>query len=279
MEAILVKKYCRFGNNIYQLHNAIAFARHFGIKKIYINEFAFLEQSVLSDGIEMIRDNPNKHEKVFEHKFFYAHELPASGFYLYDADSKAIFKELVQNVLKYNKIKKTNELYIHIRSGDIFTRRKPKWNYIQPPLAYYQKIIQDRNPSGVVVVFENYKNPTIEPLIAWLYDNKINHRIQSSVIFKDVKQLLRAKTIVAGKGSFAPIIACLGSAEEIIVFRRPDIPALLEKCGVKIISYHDADGEYIKKWQISALCGEEHDRQLKQMIEYPIENIRLYEEE
>ena len=51
---------------------------------------------------------------------------------------KIIREEVLNNIPKY--IAKPNDLYINIRSGDIF-KKKINHMYSQPPLCFYQKII------------------------------------------------------------------------------------------------------------------------------------------
>jgi len=284
--AIRVMRYCRFGNNIYQLHNAIAFARFHGIQTVYIDTlFTILELNpafqvcALADGMRIVANKPINQEGILSHKFFYPHEFGATDL-LNNADSKTIFSEISKSILYLKDCGTSNYIHAHIRSGDIFIRRRPKINYTQPPLAYYQKAILNNMASGrykgVVVVFEDSLNPVSTALLSWLAAQGIHYKVQSSKFAQDFRQLITAKCIIAGKGSLLPMIACLsGKVEKFCIFRKLDIPILFNKCGITVEAYYDSDGAYIapNNWRISALKGDAHNNQLRQLIEYPICNI------
>ena len=71
--------------------------------------------------------------------------------------------EILKNLPKSNISK--NHLYIHIRSGDIFSTviHKP---YAQPPLCFYKSILYNFNFSSIYLISQNRNNPIINKLIA-----------------------------------------------------------------------------------------------------------------
>ena len=73
-----------------------------------------------------------------------------------------LFKEEVKRNLPTINTDR-NDLYIHIRSGDIFKRR-PNTVYAQPPLCFYQKILNNFFFKNIYIVAENKKNPLIDLL-------------------------------------------------------------------------------------------------------------------
>ena len=52
-----------------------------------------------------------------------------------------------------------NDLYIYIRSGDIFI--KPHHKYKQPPLCFYKKVLDNYTFKNIYLIAENKSNPVI----------------------------------------------------------------------------------------------------------------------
>ena len=72
--------------------------------------------------------------------------------------------EILNNLPKIET--KSNELYIHIRSGDIF--HKSKYHnkfYSQPPLCFYEAIIHNFTFNNIFIISENTNNPIINELL------------------------------------------------------------------------------------------------------------------
>ena len=70
--------------------------------------------------------------------------------------------EIISNIPKY--IAYPNDLYINIRSGDIFTKAiHPK--YSQPPLCFYQKIIKENKYKNIFLLSNGHENPCVDALL------------------------------------------------------------------------------------------------------------------
>ena len=89
------------------------------------------------------------------------------------------------------------DLYIHIRSGDIFTNNINKL-YTQPPLCFYQKIINNYEFKKIFILSNGKENPCINKLLE-LYPN-IKY-IQSSLV-NDSIILFNAYNLVGGRSTF-----------------------------------------------------------------------------
>ena len=70
--------------------------------------------------------------------------------------------EILRNVPRLDS--KKSDLYIHIRSGDIFIKTKNRI-YSQPPLCFYQKIINENNFSIIYIISNGNENPVINILL------------------------------------------------------------------------------------------------------------------
>lgn len=90
-----------------------------------------------------------------------------------------------------------NDLYIHIRSEDIFKNMIVPV-YYQPPLCYYLKIINSFNFNNIYIISNGKENPCINKLLE-MYP-KIEY-IQGNVIH-DSTLLFNAYNIVSSKSSF-----------------------------------------------------------------------------
>ena len=73
-----------------------------------------------------------------------------------------IKNEILQNLPKVNT--NPDDLYIHIRSGDIF-RSTPAEIYAQPPLCFYEEIININNFKNIYIIAKDKLNVVIEPLM------------------------------------------------------------------------------------------------------------------
>ena len=75
---------------------------------------------------------------------------------------RVIRDELFSNIPKYNS--HPNDLYINIRSGDIFVNAINA-NYAQPSLCFYQKIINENNYENIYIISNGHENPVVDRLL------------------------------------------------------------------------------------------------------------------
>ena len=108
---------------------------------------------------------------------------------------KIIRDEVLNNIPKYNS--NINDLYINIRSGDIFINRINKM-YSQPPLCFYQKIINDNNYNDIYILSNGHENPVVDELIKLYPHIKYIH---GSIIF-DISVLINAYNLVMPISTF-----------------------------------------------------------------------------
>ena len=110
-----------------------------------------------------------------------------------------IFKnEILKNLPKIKTNK--NDLYIHIRGGDIFLNNDPQYapDYAQPPLCFYQKIIKENKFRKIYIISADDKNPVINKLIK-THKNII---YKTNSLEKDIASLAFAYNIVGSISSF-----------------------------------------------------------------------------
>lgn len=105
-------------------------------------------------------------------------------------------KEILKNIPKF--ISSENDLYINIRSGDIFVKKIAKF-YAQPPLCFYKRIINENNFQNIYIVSNGHENPVVDELI-YLYPKIIY--IHKS-IEGDISIIINAHNLVISKSTFA----------------------------------------------------------------------------
>jgi hypothetical protein len=91
---------------------------------------------------------------------------------------------------------------IHIRSDEIF-EICPHKNYVQPPFAFYKKIIDDYDnvyDKFLLVTQKDLKNPTIS--LVEKYSKKVE--LQTGTLEEDISVILGAESIAIGYGTFIP---------------------------------------------------------------------------
>lgn len=140
--------------------------------------------------------------------------LLGSFYYHYDifpftpslVDYRSIFKTKILPTIPHLTDDSIGDetLVIHIRSGDVFHDNCPHPAYVQPPLNFYLKVIEEFNFKDIVVVTqEDFKNPCIHHLQQLIPEI----RIQALTLLEDVSTLLSAKNLVTSFGTFALTMA------------------------------------------------------------------------
>jgi hypothetical protein len=67
---------------------------------------------------------------------------------------RIIREEVIANIPKFNNT--PDDLVINIRSGDVFVNRINR-NYGQPPLCFYQKIIDDNKFKNIYLMSNGHE--------------------------------------------------------------------------------------------------------------------------
>jgi len=113
---------------------------------------------------------------------------------------KELFTQYIKPIFKINKYIQTpsSTLYIHLRSGDLFSST-PHPSYVPPPLYYYKEI--SKKFSEVTIIAEDNKHPCINEL------DKINNiNISYDSLEKDLVTLSNVENLAIGFGTFGFLI-------------------------------------------------------------------------
>ena len=163
-------------------------------------------------------------------------------------------------------------LTIHLRSGDVFGSRNAS-GYGQPPLAFYRLVIQAKDWGGVTLVYQDTSNPVVLELEKFCKAQGFRVILQTGTILEDLRVLLGAKNLVAGRGTFIPGIAGLSSECRRIYFFEDKCNMVPQKSGIEFIKVIDKGQVYRVEVLSNNWNNTPQQRQL--MIEYPISSLEI----
>ena len=197
MSSIINCWFGRFGNNIIQIINCLYFSTINNISNIKFPKHDFLTNTEIIINENINNDNLNN-KNVYD-TFYYLDKLnldSPSPVNMKKLAIKYILPILNKGIYIDGEQNTKNDLYIHIRGGDIFTSN-PHPKYVQPPLYYYYKIINDIDYNNINIIYEDNRNPCVN----YLMNNK-EYNFYSGKLSEDIKLLLSASSLVIGCGTF-----------------------------------------------------------------------------
>ena len=197
---VYLRKSFKYGNTMVLLNNLLYYTEILNITNIYLNSDMNwpIKDNISFSNLNITIISPTninfKDEKIicFNPNFIYY--------------QKVIIPEIRINKLKneiYKNLPKINiddkDLYIHVRGGGIFKCKKCKdINYSQPPLCFYQKILNKFIFKNIYIISFDNLNPIIEPLI-----NEFPKLIHShNSMQRDIVILSNAYNLVGSVSSF-----------------------------------------------------------------------------
>ncbi len=249
---IYLEQYGRLGNTIQQLLHALHIAKHEGHSKLHFLFPGFGKQS-------LILGKPFPGERTRRDKcFFLDSRFPTPTWIEYQTYAEKIKPILLSSPAPFAEPQYQKDVFVHIRSGDIFSPNPPS-EYVPPPLAYYYKIFSEY-PTGTQfhILCEDEKNPVVTRL------KQAGYLIYTLPIKQVVTVFLKAKHIVISVGTLVPAIALFQTPEKMYC------PDYYQSCLLSPTVLRIGLPEYIQPGEWKA-----NDVQLKQIIEYSIEDARL----
>jgi hypothetical protein len=206
---IYLNKSFKYGNTIILLNNLLYYAEILNITNIYLN----LDMKwPIKDNITIV----NKNISIISSSNINFNDDKIVNFNpIYIYSQKVIIPEIRINLLK-NEIFKNlpklkldvEDLYIHIRGGDIFKCKRCKdINYSQPPLCFYQKILNNFCFKKIYIISIDSLNPVIEQLIKEFPKIILTH----NSLQNDIATLSNAYNIVGSVSSFLTSLILMNS--------------------------------------------------------------------
>ena len=200
INGVYVDKSFNFGNSMVLLNNLLYYCELLNITHIYLNSRKHwpLSQDVTSNEVNISLISPknidfkNRNMAIFHKNCIYFQKLIKTEIRI----------DRLKNEIKKNlpKMKLSSEdLFIHIRSGDIFKYKSNSYiNYAQPPLCFYQRIINNFTFSKIYIITQDKSNPIIDILI----EKFPKIIISNNQLEKDIFILSNAYNIVGSISSF-----------------------------------------------------------------------------
>lgn len=196
----------RFGNNVIQIINILAIAED---KKATIK--------ILPNRSSLLKNIAGRNYN------FGPNILPDNHYY-YERSSPQKSKQIVQDHLvkqmafpqqAIQKAQDPQQIVIHIRNGDIWN--KPHNYYFQPPLEYYQEILnRHKNIQKILLVMDTQGTPcpSLSQIIQLLKKNNKEVTIQkNSTLEDDFTLLAHAHILIHSRSTFAETAGMINAAK------------------------------------------------------------------
>lgn len=274
-DLIVVAEHGRFGNNVRQIAYALAAARKLGVREVVAKSLPLMPVGSweVEEGLHLTHDpllRPRivtKPKVILGGDFFVVSRLPVS---VDESDYSTIGRALARATGLEPEARLEGEtLVIHVRSGDAFSPH-PHGALGQPPVSFYQLVLEELSPNHVVLVFEDEANPVIANLREYLVEKKISFAEQSSDVRSDFKTILAAKNLVLAQGTLGQAMVLLsGNLEKLITFGSASSPRFPKSSAPKAIAVKDAKGDYTDL--VMRGNWENSPEQLNLMVTYPSE--------
>lgn len=211
----------RLGNFISSLKKIYAYGSNLGGKHdVFIRSFSHAGLLKLSkrrlSGLRHLHQSPNYsiYSRIVVHQSFFDSRSDVGKLSTDRTAAGYVRKSIrVEQKTKDNWPSKEAEIVIHIRSGDIF-RQNPHPGYAQPPLGFYKAVIRDEKPQNVLLIVEDFQNPVVSKLVQHLHEQGVNTDVRGSNLNQTVFEILKARVVVFGTGTFVPQLCSLSNRIE-----------------------------------------------------------------
>ena len=194
VKCIFLGQKFHFGNQLIIIYKAIFYCQILQCKKIILDKGNnwYIRNKIINKKYKMIIDTKSKNfinnydiiiDKTINFYYYCKYIIPKIRINL-------LRKEIKNNLLKVSK--NYNDLFIYIRSGDIFLRAHP--SYRQPPICFYKKLLNNFSFNSVYLIAVNKNNPVINELLKFFPN--IIYNINTLKI--DLSYLINAYNIAGG---------------------------------------------------------------------------------
>ena len=279
-DAILLPNLGRFGNAVREVVSAVSVARSLEIGHVFLagdNVFAS-GSDVPSAGIHATAAGPHvwiDRNPRLKPPFSRLIRWSRSEYRL-DSEVRAVEWESMREALSLQgKPGDSSAVTIHLRGGDVFGTREAK-NYGQPPLSFYQKVLEHCRARHVHIVYQDELNPVLAGLISLCEEKSIEYTTQSASLTEDIETLMGAQTLVAGRGTFLPAVVGLSPLIKRVYYFEDKFILQPPRRGFEVFRVFDSHGDYRK----DVLSGnwENRPEQRALMLSYPPSKLKIEKE-
>lgn len=207
------------GSNIQQLSNAIYYCESLGCKNIVVPQsFWFVPDHILyrKFGITIERSPYEDTQRLCNkstHGTFCSRQSIKRGVpMLVPKNRHSAFKKDFLSIIPKVAVD-DDGLYIHIRGGSIFSGTSPDRDKGQPPLCYYESIIEKWRFPRLYIIAEDRRNPVVDVLVA-----KYNAVLLNGTLENAVAYITNANNLVMSKSAFAIEVLWLSDKKKNMLF-------------------------------------------------------------
>ena len=195
-----IKDNNNFGNTLIAINNAIFYCEIIGCNKIILKDHNTYRKWLITNPIYIKKINITIMIGTTYCKDSNVLCLEGGPFYPNFVKPQIRVQYIKEELLRNLPDVKTesNDLYIHLRGGDAF-KEHPVPDYPQPPLCFYEKIIDNNKFNNIYIVSMDKKNIIVDALL-----NKYKQIIFQTHDYKyDLSLLIHAYNIALSVSSFA----------------------------------------------------------------------------
>ena len=251
--SVLISGLGRFGNGIQQFINARTFATALDAHSVMF----YPNKNMIESGLRHLlggnlhplqgafRNSPLKTQTIWRSDFFESGSLRHS----FDEPSSREMLDLLRSLYKHlidgEQLDK-DVLTVHLRSGDVFSER-PHPAYGQPPLAFYERVIDSKQWKQIVVVAEDESNPCLESLIRYSSEKGLPTEVVGEAFAEATMAISRSSHLVASRGTFVPALVYLSNTPKVIYQFEEPIDYIPNTAKNKYRTIFDAGGGYVRE--------------------------------
>ena len=204
IDTIYLSKNLNFGNSFITLNNCIFYCEILGCHQIILNSKESQRPWLIKNPINIssldiiIKQDTNL--DCLKETIFCPYQINWEIYYpkfvIPEIRVDFLKTEILSNLPLVNTDPK--DLYIHIRGGDVFSIEKTPTIYAQPPLCFYDKILENNKFNEIYIISMDKSNIIVDALL-----NKYKNIIYNKKgILYDISVLSHAYNIVASDSSF-----------------------------------------------------------------------------
>ena len=278
--AILISGLGRFGNMVIQLANIVLLAKKLDISLVLYWHNPSLGESEIRLGprlrlkkAELSRARDSTHPThLLRTRAFTGPKFPDG---LSSAET-AFLRQSLSDVILPNRSpradRRSKSVVIHLRSGDVFWEN-PHPDYGQPPLSFYELVLNFDGWDEVLIVAEDDTNPCFDGIKSLCVEREIPFQVAGRTLDDALSTIVSATTVAMSRGTFVGSILWLKPANRHIFCFGANSPTPFPLDGTVVTRVIDVAGDYEEgvlngNWKNSSV-------QRELMLSYPISNLEL----
>lgn len=275
---MLISGLGRFGNGVQQFIHAASFARALDASKILYFANPTTMENALETNHEMalipVRGPFRKAHGGAPHVIWRSDFFEAGiRFHSFDDSASLSARPQLQKIyedLLDRHVGQSKTLTIHLRSGDIFGE-KPHPGYGQPPLSFYQAVIEAYDWESILIVTEDDSNPCLESILDLAALRGLGCSVLGGSLPDATRAISRSTNLVASRGTFIPALLFLTEIPKIVFTFNGEIDKIPGGVDHTYIDVNDVSGHFSETVLSSNWTNSAEQRAL--MLNYERSNL------